>query len=81
MELVLLGIVLIIVGLLLIGMALFGIPKTKSRETSIAGIILIGPIPIIFGKNVKAAWLIILAVMALLLTVSMLIVMGAVYGG
>ena len=81
MELTLLGILLIVMGLLLMAIALFGVPRAKSRESSIAGIILIGPIPIIFGKNVRATWLIILTVMALLLTISMLIAMGAVYGG
>ncbi len=81
MELTLLGVLLIIVGLILIVLAFLGIPRAGSSSGSVAGIILIGPIPIVFGKNVKVTWLIVLAGMALLMTVSMLILVGALHGG
>ncbi len=81
MELTLLGVLLIVVGLVMIVLALIKPIKVKSSESSVAGIILIGPIPIVFGKNVKVTWLILLAGMALLMTISMLILVGALHGG
>ncbi len=81
MELTLLGVLLIVIGLVMIALALIGPPKARSSGSSVAGIILIGPIPIVFGRNVKVTWLILLAGMALLMTVSMLILVGAFHGG
>ncbi len=70
------GIIFIVAGVLLILMALL-LPQKKFGDYSIGGIILIGPIPIIFGKNLKTSLLIILIIVSLLLMILVIAMMGA----
>lgn len=70
------GVLLIIVGLLLIVLALL-LPYKKFGDYSVGGIILIGPIPIVFGKNIRTSLLIVLVAASLLLMLTSMILMGA----
>jgi uncharacterized protein (TIGR00304 family) len=62
------GIALIIIGVLLVVAAILGAPAKgeKKGEVRSAGVIMIGPIPIIFGTDKKS----VKAMMALALTLS-----------
>jgi len=71
-----LGIVLITVGVLLILLALL-LPRKRFGDYSVGGIILIGPIPIIFGKNLRTSLLIVLIAISLLMMILMIVMMGA----
>ena len=73
------GTSLIVAGiiLLIIAIALISIRKGKNVKTRAAGIIMIGPIPIIFGTDKKSVKTII--VLALALTVMLVIVMITYY--
>ncbi len=70
------GIIFIVAGVLLILMALL-LPQKKFGDYGVGGIILIGPIPIIFGKNLKTSLLIILIIVSLLLMILVIAMMGA----
>ncbi len=70
------GIILIVVGLALIVLAML-LPSRKFGDYSVGGIILIGPIPIVFGKNIKTSLLIVLVATSLLLMLMMIVLMGA----
>ncbi len=72
----LMGILLIVMGLVLIVLALL-LPSRKFGDYSVGGIILIGPIPIVFGKNIKTSLLIVLVAISLLLMLTMIVLMGA----
>ncbi len=49
------------------------INQTKSKEVNYGGILLIGPIPIIFGKGMSRKVLIILIVLMIAITVSLIV--------
>lgn len=74
-----LGTALIVVGiiLLIVTVLLISIRKGKNGKTKAAGIIMIGPIPIIFGTDKKSVKTVI--VLALALTVTLVIAMIVYY--
>ncbi len=71
----LMGVLLIVMGLILVVLALI-LPSRKFGDYSVGGIILIGPIPIVFGKNVRTSLLIVLVAVSLLLMLAMIALMG-----
>jgi uncharacterized protein (TIGR00304 family) len=75
-----LGLSLIIIGaiILIIAMLLLSLSKTQitNQKTTAAGIVLIGPIPIIFGtdrKSIKTILLLALAITIILLIITILL--------
>ncbi len=69
LSVLLLGVIILIVGIILILLSLIGFERHVSKgKTSLFGFILIGPIPIVFGKNVSRETVIILVAIGLLLT-------------
>ncbi len=70
------GTISIVAGVLLILIALL-LPHKKFGDYSVGGVILIGPIPIIFGKNIKTSLLIILIIVSLLMMILVIAMMGA----
>jgi uncharacterized protein (TIGR00304 family) len=69
------GIVLIVVGIIVIVavIILASIGNTKKGEVQSAGVIMIGPVPIIFGTDKKSVKTILM--LALALTIVVLIIM------
>ena len=70
------GVLLIAAGLLIILLALL-LPSKRFGDYSVGGIILIGPIPIIFGKNLRTSLLVVLIAISILLMMLMVLMMGA----
>lgn len=70
------GLLLIVCGVILILVALL-LPRRRFGDYSVGGIILVGPIPIIFGKNIKTSLLIVLIVVSLMMMLFMAVLMGA----
>ena len=68
----LLGIVLVFVGLVILVVAslVFG------GSGSVGGIILIGPIPIVFGAGPDASWLIVISIILAVLSLVLFLVMN-----
>ncbi len=73
------GIALVVVGVIVIVLALIRASTGSDREAKVrgAGVIMIGPIPIIFGTDKKSAKEVILLALALVLV--MLIVFAVYY--
>ncbi len=68
---IVLGFILVLVGMLII---LLGIIKGSSRVEG-GGVVVIGPIPIVFGTNIKVTkMLMILAIVLMLLTIFLFII-------
>ncbi len=68
----LLGIALVFIGItvLVVVTLIFG------GSGSVGGIILIGPIPIVFGTGADAVWLIVIGIVATVLSVVLFLVMN-----
>jgi uncharacterized membrane protein len=68
----LLGIALVFVGLVILVVAtlVFG------GSASVGGIILIGPIPIVFGAGPDASWLIVISIILSVLSILLFLVMN-----
>jgi uncharacterized membrane protein len=68
----LLGIALVFVGLVILVVAtlFFG------GSASVGGIILIGPIPIVFGAGPDASWLIVISIILAVLSIVLFLVMN-----
>ena len=68
----LLGIALVFVGLVILVVAtlVFG------GSGSVGGIILIGPIPIVFGAGPDASWLIVISIILVVLSIVLFLVMN-----
>lgn len=75
----LIGTALIVVGiiLLIITVAYMSVRKCKNSQTKAAGIIMIGPIPIVFGTDKKSVKTVM--VLALALTVMLVVAMIIYY--
>ncbi len=71
------GTALIVVGiiLLIVTVALISIRKGKNVKTKAAGIIMIGPIPIIFGTDKKSVKTVIILALALTITLVIAIIL------
>lgn len=69
MKVLLLGVVILIVGIILVLLSLIGSKRHISeKRTSVFGFILVGPIPIVFGKNVSREMIILLVLIGIILT-------------
>ncbi|HDM91797.1 hypothetical protein DRO29_07165 [Candidatus Bathyarchaeota archaeon] len=82
-ELQTLGLVVLCAGVLLVILSLLLPPRAERREvreTSVGGIILIGPIPIVFGRNLTRGMLLLLMVTGLVMVITLL-ALYAFWGG
>ncbi len=82
-ELQLLGLIMLCAGVLLVILSLLLPPRAGRREageTSVGGIILIGPIPIVFGRNLTRGMLLLLMVTGLVMVITLL-ALYAFWGG
>ncbi len=69
MKVLLLGVIILVIGIMLILLSLIGFKgHISEKRTSIFGFILIGPIPIVFGKNVSREIIILLVIIGIMLT-------------
>ena len=68
----LLGIVLVVVGIAVLVVASIFL----SGSGSVGGIILIGPIPIVFGSGPDAGWLIAISVILTVVSVALFLIMN-----
>ena len=68
----LLGIALVFIGIIILVVAtlVFG------GSASVGGIILIGPIPIVFGVGPDASWLIVISIILVVLSIVLFLVMN-----
>jgi uncharacterized protein (TIGR00304 family) len=74
-DLVLVGTLLVLVGFGVILVAMLSKAKKEGTEVKGGGVIMIGPIPIIFGSDMKwASVAIILAIILIVLTVALSLV-------
>lgn len=75
-DLVSVGVLLVIIGILIMIAALFQVTSTDESdekvETKSQGIILLGPIPIVwgFGNKTKLVWLLVLIVAFMILIIA-----------
>ena len=70
-----LGIILIVLGVILMFVA-FLLPKEKFGDYAVGGFILIGPVPIVFGKGLKMSLLLMLVVVSLVIALSLILLVG-----
>ena len=68
----LLGITLVFVGVAVLVVASF----VLGGQGSVGGVILIGPIPIVFGAGPDAGWLIVISVILTVVSVSLFLVLN-----
>ncbi|ACB39261.1 TIGR00304 family membrane protein [Pyrobaculum neutrophilum] len=72
MEIVVLGLLLIFLGFILIILATLRVAKEEARRAEAGGVIIVGPVPIVFGTSQRAAAItmvlaVVLTLLALLL--------------
>ena len=72
LTLFILGLLITIVGLVLVVTA---VVVSQGNSTSFGGVILIGPIPIVFGAGPGAQWLILFAIIMAILSIIMLLML------
>jgi uncharacterized membrane protein len=70
-SLIILGIILVFVGV-----AVMVVASALSGSSSVGGVILIGPIPIVFGAGPDAAWLIALSVVLTIISLVLFLVLN-----
>jgi len=68
----LLGVALVFIGII----ALVVVSLALGSSGSVGGVILIGPIPIIFGSGPNASWLIIISVILMVISLILFFVMN-----
>jgi uncharacterized protein (TIGR00304 family) len=68
-DLILAGVVLVLAGLGMVTVAMFSEARKGGAQVKEGGVVMVGPIPIIFGSDMKwASVAIVLAIILLLLT-------------
>jgi uncharacterized protein (TIGR00304 family) len=68
-DLILAGVVLVLAGLGMVTVAMFSEARKGGAQVKGGGVVMVGPIPIIFGSDMKwASVAIVLAIILLLLT-------------
>ena len=73
----LLGLIILGISLVFAGVALIIAASALSGgSSSVGGVILIGPIPIVFGAGPDAAWLIVLSVVLTIISVVLFLLMN-----
>ncbi|MBI3859329.1 MAG: DUF131 domain-containing protein [Thaumarchaeota archaeon] len=75
MDLVLLGLLVVTVGIAIIWLSAFRSSNSSGDKVRGGGVVLIGPVPVIFGSD--AEW----ASTAILLAILLLVVAWIVFGG
>jgi uncharacterized membrane protein len=70
--LIVLGISLVFVGIAVI----IAVSALSGGSSSVGGVILIGPIPIVFGAGPDGAWLIVLSVVLTIISVVLFLIMN-----
>ncbi len=68
------GVILAVIGaaMMLLALLIDRIAGRGGSETTIAGIVLVGPIPIVFGRNVTRGMLLTLAAVSILAAVAVI---------
>jgi uncharacterized membrane protein len=72
----LLGFLLLGITLVFAGIAVLVVASLVFGGSSVGGVILVGPIPIVFGAGPDAAWLIAVSIIFTVVTVVLLLIMN-----
>ena len=74
LELILLGIVLIFLGILVLMLSLW---RTGEGRTEAGGVVIVGPVPIVFGTSQRIAATVMVLAIALTVVVLLLFLLGS----